>query len=98
MQRIRKPESKQEREALIAAIRTCKTRAQLGKIFERFDVKSPKVKYNVLQKAMYNPQTFGPERLETPEEKLEMQIQIFLAGAWRISEVYDKLGPDRKKR
>ena len=81
-----------DREAAIAAIRTCKTRDSLNDMLKRFEVVEIQEKLDLLYDCMYNPQTFSTSGELTLADELEFTIQIFLTGGWRLNEYYDRMG------
>jgi hypothetical protein len=81
-----------EREAAIAAIRTCKTRDSLDQMLVRFDITEPADSIECLDQCMYNPEKFYSLKPINIEDELEFTKQIFLTGTWRLNELYDRLG------
>ena len=80
------------REAAIAAIRTCKTRYDLDEMLERFEIEGIQDTISYLRVSMYNPQTFFAAKPITVEDELEFTKQVFLTGTWRLNEYYDRMG------
>ena len=80
------------RESIIAAIRPCKTRAELDDILKCFEITDTQEKYKYLIESMYNPETFSTPGQVSPEQKLEFTIAIFLTGGWRLNEYYERMG------
>lgn len=78
-----------QREAAIAAIRTCKTREALDEMLDRFKLSSIQETIDVLTECMYSPRRFDFDRL-TPEEDFDITKQVFLTGVWRLNELYDR--------
>lgn len=79
-----------DKEAAIAAIRTCKTRESLDRMLDNFELKDTQETIDFLNICMYNPQTFSSPKPVTIEIELEITKQIFLTGTWRLNEYYDK--------
>jgi uncharacterized protein YaaN involved in tellurite resistance len=82
----------ENREAAIAAIRTCKTTDSLNHMLNRFEMTDAQDIVNCLNECMYNPETFFSSQPLTIEDKLEFTKQIFLTGTWRLNEYYDRMG------
>lgn len=80
------------REAAIAAIRTCRTRDALEEMLNRFEITGAENIIDYLKECMYNPQTFFAAELITVEDELEFTKQVFLTGTWRLNEYYDRMG------
>jgi hypothetical protein len=79
-------------EAAIAAIRTCKTPDSLDKMLKRFELTDNQEIIDCLNKCMYEPERFYcPGDDISIDEDLEMTKQIFLAGVWRVSELYERM-------
>jgi hypothetical protein len=79
------------KEAAIAAIRTCKTGDSLNDMLERFELTDGREIIDCLNECMYNPVRFFSNKQITPEEELEFTKQIFLTGTWRLNEYYDRM-------
>ncbi|MDR1931495.1 MAG: hypothetical protein LBQ57_01615 [Spirochaetales bacterium] len=77
------------KEAAIAAIRTCKTRESLDDMLERFEIRDVRESIDCLNECMYSPETFYSAEPITPEDELEFTKQIFLTGTWRLNKYYD---------
>lgn len=87
----------ENKEAAIAAIRTCKTLDSLNKVLKRFDLVDSQEIIDCLIECMYSPETFRcPGGDTSVEEDLEMAKQIFLVGTWRISELHERMGMSAK--
>jgi hypothetical protein len=84
-----------DKEAAIAAIRTCKNRESLDRMLKHFELTNPQETIDFLNECMYSPQTFSSPKQVTIEVELEITKQIFLTGTWRLNEYYDKLGIER---
>jgi hypothetical protein len=85
------------REAAVAAIRTCKTREALDEILALFEITDGEEIIKCLDECMYSPEKFYTKAI-SPEAELEVTKQIFLAGAWRLNEFYDRMGiPAQRK-
>jgi len=82
----------EDKDAAIAAIRTCKTRETLDKMLKKFEVTDGQETVDYLNECMYNPQTFFSSEPITIEEEAEFTKQVFLTGTWRLNEYYDRLG------
>jgi hypothetical protein len=82
----------ENREAAIAAIRTCKTRESLEDMLSRFEITGEQEAIDCLNKCMYNPQIFFSSRPSSLEDECEFTKQIFLTGTWRLNEYYDRMG------
>ena len=82
----------ENKEAAIAAIRTCKTRETLDNMLVRFEVDGTQETINCLNECMYNPETFFSSEEITIEDELEFTKQIFLTGTWRLNDYYDRMG------
>jgi hypothetical protein len=80
------------KEAAIAAIRTCKTRETLDDMLNRFDIINAQEIIDCLSECMYNPQTFFSSKPVNIEDELEFTKQVFLTGTWRLNEYYDRMG------
>jgi hypothetical protein len=80
------------KEAAIAAIRTCKTRDALDEMLDRFEITGTRDIIYCLKACMYNPQTFFAVKPITVEDELEFTKQVFLTGTWRLNEYYDRMG------
>ena len=79
------------KEAAIAAIRTCKDGETLNYMLNQFEVLRPEEIITFLNECMYNPQTFNSAEPDTIEDEAEFTKQIFLTGTWRLDEYYDLL-------
>jgi len=78
---------------VIRAIRACKTSDALDETLRDFNLTDSEEIINCLNECMYDPEKFFcPGDNATVEEDLEVTKQIFLAGTWRISELYDQMG------
>jgi hypothetical protein len=85
------------KEAAVAAIRTCKTKETLEDILRRFEIKETREAIDCLNECMYNPRIFFSKKPVSVEDELEFTKQIFLTGTWRLNEYYDRMGiPARK--
>ena len=82
----------ENREAAIAAIRTCKTRESLDSMLGRFEITNVQDIIACLKESMYNPDTFFSSKPVTIEDELEFTKQIFLTGTWRLNTYYDRMG------
>ena len=80
------------KEAAIAAIRTCKTRETLDDMLNHFNLVNAQEIIDCLNECMYNPQTFFSSKPVTIEDELELTKQVFLTGTWRLNEYYDRMG------
>ena len=80
------------KEAAIAAIRTCKNRKDLDDMLRQFNVTEANEAIRCLNECMYNPQTFSSPKEISLEDELEFSKQIFLTGTWRLNEYYDRMG------
>ena len=80
------------REAAIAAIRTCGTRDSLDEMLGRFEITGAEDTISCLNECMYNPQTFFDPSPVTFEDELEFTKQVFLTGAWRLTIYYERMG------
>jgi hypothetical protein len=81
----------ENKEAAIAAIRTCKTRESLENILKRFEIIDAQTVIDCLNECMFNPQRFFSSE-PTLEDELELTKQIFLTGTWRLNKYYDRMG------
>jgi hypothetical protein len=79
------------KEAAIAAIRTCKTIDSLNDMLNRFELTDNQEIIEYLNECMYSPVHFFLNKQITPEEELEFTKQIFLTGTWRLNEYYDRM-------
>ena len=79
------------REAAIAAIRTCKTREALEDMLAKFEV-SEEEAISCLEECMYKPKTYFSAKPITTEDVLEFTKQVFLTGTWQLNTYYDKMG------
>lgn len=79
------------KEAAIAAIRTCKTRESLDDMLKRFELADNLEIITCLNECMYNPQRFFSTEPTAIEDKLEFTKQIFLTGTWRLNEYYERM-------
>lgn len=80
------------REAAIAAIRTCRTRDSLDDVLSRFEISDIRETIDCLNECMYNPERFFSSEPISPEDELEFTQQIFLTGTWRLNDYYDRMG------
>jgi len=80
------------KDAAIAAIRTCKNRKDLDDMLRQFDVTEANEAIKCLNECMFNPQTFASPKETSLEDELEFSKQIFLTGTWRLNEYYDRMG------
>lgn len=71
-----------EREPMIGAIRGCKNRAILERMFDRFEVKKNEERIDALLEAMYNPEVFFSGGDIEIEQKYETLVGAFLSGIW----------------
>jgi hypothetical protein len=86
-----------QREAAVAAIRTCKTREALDEMLALFEITDGEEIVKCLDECMYSPEKFYTNAI-SPEADLEFTKQIFLAGTWRLNEFYDRMGiPAQRK-
>jgi hypothetical protein len=83
-------------EAVIAAVRTCKTREALTVCLRRFEISDTQKTIDLLNTCMYKPETFAPPKPTSPEDELEFTKQIFLTGTWRLNKYYDRMGTGTK--
>ena len=75
----------------VEAIRKCQIRADLDKNLEPLGLTDIE-KIDCLNKCMYNPITnFSEGDSLSDQDKLEITKQMFLAGAWRLKEIYDRM-------
>ena len=84
------PRNLENEDGLIKTIRDCKNRKALEEKLQlnRFADSNKTIEF--LNKCMYNPITnFSAGKNITLDEKLEMTKQMFLAGTWRLNEVYE---------
>jgi hypothetical protein len=79
------------KEAAIAAIRTCKTRESLDDMLKRFELTDSQEILTCLNECMYNPRRFFSTGPDTIEDELEFTKQIFLTGTWRLNEYYERM-------
>lgn len=77
-------------EVLIGAIRACKSRSQLEDVFEKFGTSGNELRFDILMKAMYDPQFFFS--CESPDSDLryELAVEMFLTMNWKVSALYEK--------
>lgn len=80
------------REAAIAAIRTCRTRDSLDEVLGRFEITGTENTISCLNECMFSPQTFFASKPVTVEDELEFTKQVFLTGTWRLNILYDRMG------
>jgi hypothetical protein len=80
------------REAAIAAIRTCRTRESLEDMLDRFDIADGREAVKCLNECMYSPEVFYASKPSDVNVELEFTKQIFLTGKWRLNEYYDRMG------
>jgi uncharacterized protein YaaN involved in tellurite resistance len=80
----------ENKEAAIAAIRTCKTRETLDDMLVKFEISESGDTVKYLNECMYSPQRFFSDRI-TSDDDLEFTKQIFLTGTWRLNEFYDRM-------
>jgi hypothetical protein len=85
------------KEAAIAAIRTCKTRESLDDILLRFERTGSREVTECLNVCMYNPEIFFSPRPISPDDECEFTKQVFLTGTWRLNEYYDRMGIPAQK-
>jgi hypothetical protein len=85
------------KEAAIAAIRTCKTRTALDAELERFEIADTQETIDCLNECMYNPEIFYSAKPVTSEDELEFTKQVFLTGTWRLNEYYERMGIPRQE-
>jgi hypothetical protein len=85
------------REAAVAAIRTCKTRETLDDILARFEITETREAIECLNECMYNPQIFFSTKPLSLEDELEFTKQVFLTGTWRLNEYYERMGIPAQK-
>jgi hypothetical protein len=88
----------ENKEAAIAAIRTCKTRGSLDDMLSRFEVIDAQEVIDCLNECMYNPERFFTSEPITLEDELELTKQIFLTGTWRLNIYYDRMGIPLKEK
>jgi hypothetical protein len=81
----------ENKEAAIAAIRTCKTGDLLNDMLKRFDLADGQEIINCLNECMYNPRRFFSSEPISLEDELELTKQIFLTGTWRLNEYYERM-------
>jgi hypothetical protein len=81
----------ENREAAVAAIRTCKTREALDEMLAKFEITDGEEIIKCLDECMYSPMKFFSKKI-SPEVDLEFTKQIFLTGTWRLNEFYDRMG------
>jgi len=80
------------KDAAIAAIRTCRNRKDLDDMLRQFDVTEAEEAIKCLNECMFSPQTFASPEKTLLEDELEFSKQIFLTGTWRLNEYYDRMG------
>ena len=78
------------REAAIAAIRTCKTMDDFDYILDLHKIEGVQETLDCLNEAMYSPQIFKSTPIDDKDE-LEFTKEIFLTGTWRLKESYDRI-------
>jgi hypothetical protein len=78
-------------QAAIAAIRTCKTRRDLDKMLAKFEIPDGEETIKCLDECMYSPQKFFIGET-TLDDNVEFTKQMFITGAWRLNEVYERMG------
>jgi len=71
-----------EKEPMIGAIRGCKNRVILERMFDKFEVKETKDRIDALLDAMYNPEVFFSGGDIETEQKYETLVGAFLSGIW----------------
>jgi hypothetical protein len=82
----------ENKEAAIAALRTCKTRETLEDILARFEITDTQKSIDCLNECMFNSKiSFSPRPLSLKDE-FKFTKQIFLEGAWRLNEYDDRMG------
>jgi hypothetical protein len=81
----------ENRDAAIAAIRTCKTRGDLDEMLTKFEIPDGEETIKCLDECMYSPQKFFATSMSLDTD-VEFTKQIFITGAWRINEVYERMG------
>jgi hypothetical protein len=84
--------SMKNKEAAIAAIRTCKTSGSLDDMLKRFELVDAQETIDCLNECMYSPERFFSNRQISIEDELEFTKQIFLTGTWRLNEYYERMG------
>jgi hypothetical protein len=82
----------ENKETAIAALRTCKTRETLEDILARFEITDTQKSIDCLNECMFNSKIFFSPRPLSLKDELEFTKQIFLTGAWRLNEYYDRMG------
>jgi hypothetical protein len=88
----------ENREAAIAAIRTCKTRGDLEEMLAKFEIPDGEETIKCLDECMYSPQKFFANEI-SPDVDIEFTKQIFLTGTWRINEFYERMGiPEQRSQ
>ena len=79
------------KEAAIAAIRTCKTREALENELTRYKICDVQEAIAILNECMYDPETFSSQEAISVEDELEFTKQIFLTGTWKLHEYYQRM-------
>ena len=77
---------------IIAALREGKDKKDILKVFKDYKKNTINEQISLLEKSMYNPQTFYSSGKINKNDELDLTIDIFLMGDWKINEYYDKAG------
>lgn len=84
--------SMKNKEAAIAAVRTCRTREEIDDMLSRFDIADGHKAVGCLNEAMYRSEIFFTSKPADIKDELEFTKQIFLTGTWRLNEYYERMG------
>lgn len=77
-------------DVLIGAIRACKNRIQLEDVFEKFGTSDNDSRFDILMKAMYNPQFFFSCDNPNTDLRYELAMEMFLTMNWKVSALCEK--------
>ena len=77
---------------IIGALKECASKAAIEDTFERYGITDAGDRIDKLNRCMGSPQTFFSSDKISEQEKYGLTIQMFLTMAWKLNELYDRMG------
>jgi hypothetical protein len=76
---------------VVGALKECRSVEAVEEVFSLFHIAGFSERMRMLDECMGSPETsYWGEPCE--KDQYEIQVQIFLAGIWRLNEVYERTG------
>ncbi|WGK69459.1 hypothetical protein P0082_00965 [Candidatus Haliotispira prima] len=72
-------------------LQNCSSREAIEEVFHNSGISGLKDKKATLDNIMGNPETFYSAQL-SEEDQYQREVSIFLTGAWKINEFYERAG------